>query len=722
VAIQRTFSADAGQISSDPGRGPDTIEQDFDNIINVLNKITDSTTDGDSGADNVSMTAIAPFVATKLQAFLEELVARLQATTDGSSGADLVGATAISGLSGSTVQSLLEALKNYIDTHKTSDDHDSRYYTESEVDAIASDLAGAGRTTQTIKGNYDNLETHKGSSDHDSRYFTKTEIGSTTDGNSGADKVGAAEVATGSGQTVQAVLEWLYQEIINVTLGQIPDGSLTDVKLSNDANDIKQRFATHLAETVTQVINVKTTFGAKGDGITDDTVAFQNAINQAAQTKSPIFVPPGVYKITSTLQINSVNLMIIGSGRERDYCTIQFNGSGPLFQLDEDNGQPWNANLYDGKGQGFTLRDIHLRATPDTSLNNGLGEYRAGTYAIRDWRGGSVRLKNVWIENFDHGFWGVQSDINYFEDVMITYCKVGIYLGPRSNQFTLLHGYTFFNDTALYLDTRGQSRFIGCQFVVDGSQTDPAIRIACNYVAWGSPTEMIEFSGCWFEHAQSVLNAVNDYILIESTQGEELGYIIFDHPFGTFSVDEVDTFLKITTAAKVEFRNLNTYDFYHNVTTLVKNNSSANPWLTIFSTSDVTPKITDASGTLRIHHIHYRYDDAINLISKNGRFYLSRYPSDTERDLYISSEYNRSFCVTFPNTTTGNTRLLEIRKRMIGGTAAPTSGDWIQGDIILNMSPTELGDAGSKYVVLGWVCIASGTPGTWVEMRCLTGN
>lgn len=57
-------------------------------------------------------------------------------------------------------------------------------------------------------------------------------------------------------------------------------------------------------------------------------------------------------------------------------------------------------------------------------------------------------------------------------------------------------------------------------------------------------------------------------------------------------------------------------------------------------------------------------------------------------------------------------------------TAAPTgtAQSYAQGDFIRNSEPTEQGTAGSKYVVLGFLCVASGTPGTWVECRCLTGN
>lgn len=45
-----------------------------------------------------------------------------------------------------------------------------------ETDAKFSDVEGAGRTTETVKGNADNLATHKTSEDHDGRYYTETEV------------------------------------------------------------------------------------------------------------------------------------------------------------------------------------------------------------------------------------------------------------------------------------------------------------------------------------------------------------------------------------------------------------------------------------------------------------------------------------------------------------------------------------------------------------------
>ena len=54
-----------------------------------------------------------------------------------------------------------------------------------------------------------------------------------------------------------------------------------------------------------------------------------------------------------------------------------------------------------------------------------------------------------------------------------------------------------------------------------------------------------------------------------------------------------------------------------------------------------------------------------------------------------------------------------------------TSGDtdaYTVGDFVPNNNITEQGSVGSKYLIVGWYCLADGTPGTWREARVLTGN
>lgn len=64
----------------------------------------------------------------------------------------------------------------------------------------------------------------------------------------------------------------------------------------------------------------------------------------------------------------------------------------------------------------------------------------------------------------------------------------------------------------------------------------------------------------------------------------------------------------------------------------------------------------------------------------------------------------------------------EINKVTKYASSVPSSGSHSQGEFVWNTSPSESGSAGSKYVVLGWSCVTSGTPGTWKEIRGLTGG
>lgn len=58
-------------------------------------------------------------------------------------------------------------------------------------------------------------------------------------------------------------------------------------------------------------------------------------------------------------------------------------------------------------------------------------------------------------------------------------------------------------------------------------------------------------------------------------------------------------------------------------------------------------------------------------------------------------------------------------------TAPPVAAmglQWYAGERIENTTASELGTAGGKYTIDGWVCVAQGAPGTWLQRRILTGN
>jgi hypothetical protein len=101
---------------------PDQIDMNNEDIVNKLNQvvdlidhITDSIESGNSGANRISLSSIAPFASTKLQSFLQEVITRLQSTSAETSGGHFIGTSAITGVTGTNVSSQLASLKLLID-------------------------------------------------------------------------------------------------------------------------------------------------------------------------------------------------------------------------------------------------------------------------------------------------------------------------------------------------------------------------------------------------------------------------------------------------------------------------------------------------------------------------------------------------------------------------------------------------------------------------------
>jgi hypothetical protein len=94
---------------------------------------------------------------------------------------------------------------------------------------------------------------------------------------------------------------------------------------------------------------------------------------------------------------------------------------------------------------------------------------------------------------------------------------------------------------------------------------------------------------------------------------------------------------------------------------------------------------------------------------------------------YLQKEYDHSLMAELMRIVEDAVNKLSegrIYQHYNASSAAPT-GDTVAyqlGDKVWNISPTPSGSPGSEYCVIGWLCVASGTPGTWREMRVLTGN
>ena len=88
-------------------------------------------------------------------------------------------------------------------------------------------------------------------------------------------------------------------------------GANTDITLARDPTAVLHAASKRYVDATAMVINVRT-FGATGNGSTDDTTSIQNAVNAAAPGNT-VFFPAGTYK-TSVATNLSFRISIAGAG------------------------------------------------------------------------------------------------------------------------------------------------------------------------------------------------------------------------------------------------------------------------------------------------------------------------------------------------------------------------------------------------------------------------
>jgi hypothetical protein len=257
--------------------------------------------------------------------------------------------------------------------------------------------------------------------------------------------------------------------ILNL-LKYIYNSSEIGVQTGPNANSPIER---GIQERLDDQINLKN-FGVVGDGITDDTAAIQRAIFQlyantnttkasastfaGVKNRVVLMVPPGKYKITSTLYIPSY-ATLVGSGPDK--VIFEHFGTGPIVQFVNDNSSAslidtLNNSLYLTQPKGiilsgmsfvtssFSTPGLQLDAVRDSIFDNitisGVwdGEFLTATQSRGMWLRAKSALvtcernifRNINIEKFAFGIYSKQDIIqNNFDNFFITDTRVGIVLG-----------------------------------------------------------------------------------------------------------------------------------------------------------------------------------------------------------------------------------------------------------------------------------------------------
>ena len=96
-----------------------------------------------------------------------------------------------------------------------------------------------------------------------------------------------------------------------------------------------------------EIVNIKS-FGATGDGATDETVAIQRAIDQlfinsstkgTEQSRVRLYIPAGLYKVSATIYVPPY-CTIYGDGADK--TKFSMTGNAPVFQTVNSSSTPGN--------------------------------------------------------------------------------------------------------------------------------------------------------------------------------------------------------------------------------------------------------------------------------------------------------------------------------------------------------------------------------------------
>lgn len=118
--------------------------------------------------------------------------------------------------------------------------------------------------------------------------------------------------------------------------------------------------ATNVEVKLAQYVSVKD-FGAVGNGVVDDTIAIQAAINYAVPLKRPIYIPTGTYLYSALTGLNQNNITIKGDGSSN--TVLKFTGTGIALDIGTSAGFRQGINISGVTVEGNSNTNVIIQAT-----------------------------------------------------------------------------------------------------------------------------------------------------------------------------------------------------------------------------------------------------------------------------------------------------------------------------------------------------------------------
>lgn len=205
------------------------------------------------------------------------------------------------------------------------------------------------------------------------------------------------------------------------------------------------------------IANIKTDYGAKGDGATDDTAAIQKALNDGRKDAEnyygkpkAIYFPAGIYLVSNTLTWNGCCNSLQGQGSQSTIIKLKDNAIGysnpdapkAVIKTPEGN-MSFRQNIFAlgvdvGKNNPGVIGIDYIANNTGTisnvTISSGDGKGKVGLDMSRQWPGPCL-LKNIQIKGFEYGIYVKHAEYGpSFEHITLSNQKVA---GIRNEGNTL---------------------------------------------------------------------------------------------------------------------------------------------------------------------------------------------------------------------------------------------------------------------------------------------
>jgi hypothetical protein len=227
-----------------------------------------------------------------------------------------------------------------------------------------------------------------------------------------------------------------------------------------------------------------TKFGAKGNGVTDDTAAFQSAITYAISNKARLVIPAGVFILTAQLTGSSATYFEI-EGAGMGSAELRWTAGTGGIDIQFSTGTDYTIM------RGCAIRDLALVTTQE---DGGVALIlRAASFnsVIPQ----TPLIENVWVAGYDQDnvfdYWTGGIKISNLNNTKISHCRYeGMYNNPGLSEYGIWLTDQTVNSTVEFFECEWADTAVLCDGTLEGALFTRCVMLGNNwsfYLAEANP-------------------------------------------------------------------------------------------------------------------------------------------------------------------------------------------------------------------------------------------